>query len=214
MASYDYCTIEQVKAELSIGSGQAFVSTYDSILSNMVAEVSRMIDRYKKVPAGAYKTEDQQSDVTSYYHGSGGISQQISPHASITSVAVEETDGTYTAWSSGTDYFEFPDNYAALGEPIVRLDCNLKSSGAKRRWTYGQRRVKVIGALGISASVPDEVRRATVTQVSRWYNRAIAGWSDGGAVQDLGQMRYTKKMDPEVEDILRRVYPHRGNISL
>ena len=45
-------------------------------------------------------------------------------------------------------------------------------------------------------------RMATIIQASRWFKRGQQAFQDTGAVVELGQLRYTQKLDPDVAALL------------
>ncbi len=201
----DYTTTTSVKVDLDVG-GLSMGTSADVFLSNAITEASRLIDSYKRVEGDAYANN---SEETRYYDGTGQIRQPIDYASVINAVAVEETDGTYTTWSEDTDFFFFPENHDTIGEPIRWLIVNQKSDGNKSVWTHGQRRVKVVGKFGISTSAPAEVARACKIQVQRWFKRAQQGWADSSASPELGQVLFTRELDPDVKTILDSAFPHR-----
>lgn len=209
MADFDYTTVADIKVDLKTPTGATYPSDNDTALGNMISEASRLIDRYKRLEDGSYKTGDHASDETRYYFGSGSRRQVIDPATSITTVSVEETDGTYTAWAANTDFFYWPYNYSTLGEPIRALEVNTKSGTTKSVFTFGPQRVKVVGKFGISSSVPADIARACKIQVQRWLKRAQQGWADSGANRELGALTYVRELDPDVKLLLDNAFPHR-----
>lgn len=203
----DYTTAEEVKTDLEAGGATA-TAALDTFLVSAITEASRLIDRYKQVEDNAYNCAG--ADETRYFNGSGRVRQPVGYVASITSVAVEETDGTYTTWTEDTDYFNWPENHDTIAEPIRYLEVNQKSDGTKSVWTYGQRRVKVVGDFGIATSTPPEVNRACKIQVQRWAKRAQQGWADASTNTDLGQIQFRQSLDPDVKVILDKVFPRKG----
>lgn len=202
-----YCTAFEVRQELATGSGQASISQeHDEVVWNMCEEASRMIDDYKRVDHGAYLAS---ASSVRYFTGSGGVRQRIDPAVSISEVAVEETDGSYTTWTEDTDFFTWP--YHGDG-PILRLDVNTKSGSTKSTWTPGPKRVKVTAVWGVSATVPGQVGRACLITAARWFKRAQAGWQDAGGMAEMGQLIYTKEMDPEARKLLDRAMPRRARL--
>ena len=136
-----------------------------------------------------------------YFDGSGQVRQRIDQAVSVSEVAVEETDGTYTTWTVNTDYVTWP--YHGDG-PITRLDVIQKSGTTKSVWTYGGKRVKVTAVWGVTATPPSLIARFAKIQAARWYKRAQQGWQDAGGMAEMGQLTYTKQMDPEARLLLDR----------
>ena len=61
-------------------------------------------------------------------------------------------------------------------------------------------------------SPPDEIKQATIIQAMRWFKRGQQAFSDTGAVLELGQLRYTQKLDPDVALILES--PRFGRLTI
>lgn len=198
-----YCTALDVRSELSTGSGQISISDkYEDALWDMCVQCSRLIDRYKDLEEGAYLASGSE---VRYFDGSGDAWLWLgTPAVSISAVAVEETDGTWTTWAS-TDYFEWPYN----STPIKRLDVQDRSGTTKGAWTAGRKRVKITGVWGITTTVPDLIARAARTQVARWYKMAQQGWQEAGQVVEFGFMRYERRIDPDIRVMLDRAKPRR-----
>lgn len=198
-----YATSQDVRRELSASTGKAQLSPrHGCTIWDMVEEASRLVDRMRRLPDGGYRA----STVSTYYfdgNGEGSLWLPL-PLVSITQVAVEETDGTYTNWTENTDYFAWPYNET----PYLRLDVNRKSDTTKSTWIAGPRRVRVQGVFGCSSTPPEEIRRAVLIQVARWYKRATAGWADATGNAETGELRYVKKMDPDVAQLVHHAGPH------
>jgi hypothetical protein len=205
-----YATALDVRQELAAGaSNDAAIGEYDDdIIWDMCEEASRLIDDHKRVEHGAYLAGTSTS--ARYFSGSGNARQRIDPFVSVSSVEVEETDGTYTEWTEDTDFYTWPWDASSITEPIVALQTTRKSGSAKSVFTRGPKRVRVTGVPGIAASVPPAIRRAARILVARWYKRAQQGWADSAASPELGQLQFVKEMDPDVATILRSAWPGKG----
>lgn len=203
----DYATLEDVQELLSdtnLGVG------YDSLIEGLITRASRLIDRLTNRGEGAYAAS---TDETRYFDGSGGSELWIEELAAApTSVSVAETGdvdgaagtgGTYTLWST-SDYLLWPYNALLRGEPYVRLDIDLLN-GSKGMW-YGFRKgVKVVGKFGWSTAAPEDVKQGTLITAVRWFKRAQQAFQDTGAILELGQLRYVKALDPDVEEMVRHL---------
>ena len=191
----DYCTAAEIKAAMPDGN---WGTSYDTLLSILAARASRTIDRYTARKPGAYKVD---ADVTRYYDGSGEAEQLIGELAAApTSVAVAEGGDiktpTYTLWAS-TDYMLWPYNALDRGEPYTRLVID-NLNGSKSVWYEYPKSVKIVGKFGYSAAPPDDVVQATIIQAARWFKRGQQAFQDTGAIVELGQLTYTKALDPDV----------------
>lgn len=213
-AEFTYTTPDNVKAELELGSGTTFPSSLDGLLGDMIEQASRLIDSFKSVEPGAYKTADVAADETRYYFGTGLPDQPIDFTTSITTVAVEETDNTYTTWTVDVDFYTLPYNAALIGEPIRRLEIVPKTGTTKSVWTYGPKRVRVVGKFGVSVNPPADIARACLIQSQRWYHRAVQGWHDTGATSELGQLTFTQQLDPDIKTLLAGAFPHTSRVSI
>ena len=201
--TYDgYCTALDVRRELAGGSGQAALGTeHDAALWEIIVEVSRLIDAYKQVPEGAYLAS---SSEVRYLDGDGSRWLWLDwPAVSVSLVEVEETDGTWSEYSSD-DWWSWP--YSGEG-PIRRLDISDRTSGSESAWRQGPRRVRVTGVWGVSATVPELVRRACKTQAARWWKRAMQGWSDEGGAAEFGVATYGPELDKDVRRTLALARP-------
>jgi len=201
-----YCTAGDVRRELGMGSGnQQIGAEHEDVLWDMAIEATRLIDRFKRVEPGAYSASGSE---TRYFPGSGMNYQRIDHAVSVSKVEVEETDGTYTEWTADTDYFTWPYNAAAIGESIRALEVSEKSPTTKSVFTAGRKRVKVTGVWGIASTPPDDIARACKIQTARWFKRAQQAWQDAGmSAAESGQMSYVKKLDPDVETLLKGAFP-------
>lgn len=200
-----YATALDVRKELASGSGASAISqAYDDVLWDMLVEASRLIDAYKNVEAGGYMAAGSEAR---YFdgNGKGWLWLDGSPAVSISAVAVEEVDGTYTTWAA-TDYLTWPYNET----PIRRLDVNAKTGGTKSSWTPGAKRVKITGVWGWSTTPPELIARAAKIQAARWYKQAMQGWSDVGGPPTMGILRYTRQLDEDVKTLLDLADPQRG----
>ena len=204
-----YCEAYDIRNELAIGSGADVTSgQWDRALDAMAEECSRLIDAYCNVEDNAFLAS---GSATRYVDGDGSTQLWLPwPAVSISAVAVEETDGTYTTWTQATDYYRWPyqDDSGLTLNPILRLDVNRKSDGDKSRWTAGQRRVRIAGVWGVSSTVPDLVRRACIIQCANWYKMAMQGWSDTGGSPEFGQLEYPHKLDKSVVELVKRYKRH------
>lgn len=202
-----YCTALDVRQELSTGSGRDAVSdAHDHVLWNMAVEASRWIDDFKRIEHGAYLAS---TSATRDFFGSGIDIQNIDYAVSISVVAVEETDGTYTTWTADTDFYTWP--YSG-DEPIRKLEVNLKSDGSKSVWTHGQKRVRVTGVWGVTATPPEPIVRACKILAASMYKRAQQGWSITGGTAELGQIRSSVEIETIVKEFLVKMYPRRIGI--
>lgn len=174
-------------------------STYDAILTVLAKRASRAIDRFTGRDAGAFYVA---VDTIRYYDGSGERDQWIDELAAApTSVAVAEAGDLtdYTAWAS-SDYMVWPYH----GGPYARLDID-QLYGSKSIWYRFPKSVKVVGKFGYSTEPPDDVVMATIIQAARWFKRGQQAFRDTGAITELGQLTYTKSLDPDVAELIKHL---------
>lgn len=203
-----YASAFDVRKELAAGSGQTSIGQeHEDTIWDMLIEASRLIDQHKRVEPGAYDADD--SD-TRYFFGSGTERQWVSYMVSLTSVAVEETDGTYTTWTEDTDFYTWPYNASSISEPIRALEVIDKTGTTKSVFTKGAKRVKVVGVFGVSSSPPEPIQRACKIQAARWFKQALQGWQDASMGGEFGQLLYTKELDPNVKTLLNSAFPVKG----
>jgi hypothetical protein len=204
-----YCSSFDIRQGMATGGTGTSASNakFGHVIWEDIIRASRLIDRMKRVPDGAYRAT---TSTDMYYYGSGNSVQPIDNFASISAVAVDEmASGSYTAWVAG-DYDTWPYNHTALGESIRRLDINDTSGTTKSIFTKGARRVKVTGVPGISTTPPPDIVRACQIQVTRWYKRTQQAWQDASANADLGQVLFVRNLDPDVQTIINYAFPHTG----
>jgi hypothetical protein len=196
-----YATLTEIKAMLP-ESGLASSTDYDDMLNSLSIAASRLIDR--EVGRGDGYFYPSTADYTRYYDGSGETSLWIDETVSITTVKVAEDGGIsssdYTTWSS-TDFIAWPYNYSQIGMPIMRLDVD-RLNGSKMYWNAYRKSVSITGVFGYSITPPADIVQACIIQVVRWFMRAKQAFQDAGAAPELGQLFYTRKLDPDVALIL------------
>lgn len=62
--------------------------------------------------------------------------------------------------------------------------------------------LRVTAKWGYAATVPSVVKQATIIIATRMFKRGQSAWTDATANADLGQMVYTKEVDPDVKALL------------
>jgi len=199
----DYVTVAEVKADMpdsDIGS----LSDYDTVINEMITAASRLIDR--EVGGWTDYFDAGTTDTTRYYDGSGEQEQWVDPMVELTSVSVSEGGGRcstcYTDWTLDTDYYVWPYNYSGIGKPIEKLIVD-NDSGSKGNFYSVRKGVKVTGRFGYSDSPPDDIVQAVKITVMRWFMRSKQAYQDTSASAQLGQLMYTKSLDPDVIELLR-----------
>jgi hypothetical protein len=197
----NYITEDEIKEAMP---DQSWSTAYDSLLDSLASRASRAIDRYTNRAPGSYLVA---TTSIRYFTGDGSIYLYPGEMAEApTAVAVAETGDltTYTAWSTASDYWPTPYNAASEGEPYTGLEID-PVGGTKMLWPTFPRSVRVTAKWGHAASVPDDVKQAALIQAVRWFKRGQQGYQDVGAIAELGQLRYVKGLDPDVETLIEHL---------
>lgn len=196
MAANDYCSWAEVEATLV---GPTWGSTYDTIGALLITRCSRAIDTYADVEPGFFYVS---ADTTRWFDGTGSAHLWVGRLAAApTTVSMALTGvvdnaagsgGSYTALTT-SDYLLWPSNSLLEGEPYERLDI---AGSTYTAWEQGYKTVKIVGKYGWATAVPDEIKQATIIEVTKILNRGLQAYQDTGAVVDLAQMTYTQPLDP------------------
>lgn len=197
----DYVTLAEVKADLPDFDTDT-LDEYDQVLTGMITAASRLIDReVGGWPDYFYASTSE----TRYYDGSGEEEQWIDPMTSLTSLSVSEGGGrastSYSDWTENTDFYVWPYNYASLNVPIQKLIVD-NDSGSKGTFCSTRKGVKVTGVFGYSTTPPNDIKQACKITAMRWFMRSKQSYQDTSASAQLGQLFYTKALDPDVIEIL------------
>lgn len=189
MPPADYTTAGAIRALLPDVS---WGTTYDAALSTLITRASRLVDSYLGRAPGAFAASE---DAVQTFRGDGTGELWIGELAAApTLVEVKPPGGSYTAWDAA-DYDTYPYTAPAWG-PIVRLD------SLREGWPDTPRGVRITGRWGFSTTVPEEVAEAVTIQTVRWFKRGQQAYADVGAITELGQLRYVKALDPDVQVLL------------
>lgn len=183
-------------------------TSYDTLLASVATRASRMIDVYTGRQAGAFYVS---ADTTRYFSGESCV--WIGELATApTTVSVAEsglvdnsanTGGTYTTWSAD-DYLLWPYNAVNEARPYLRIDVNVLG-GVKASFYGFNKGVKIVGKFGYSTTTPDAVKQAAITQSARLFKRGQQGYTDAGAITQLGQVTYLQALDPDVKEIVKHL---------
>lgn len=197
MPPNDYATVEDVKAELGVDT--PLDDSYDGVLARIITQVSRLVDRVTGREPGAYAVEE---DSVRYFDGRASTELWIGELATVPSevaVAVMGDPTTYTVWDAA-DVVCWPYNAEAEGRPYLRLD--IAPGSRHLSWLAGRRGIRITGRFGYSTVVPGDIERAVIIQAVRSFKRAQQAYQDVGAISELGQLRYVKALDPDVQLIV------------
>lgn len=185
-----YTTGSAVKTALGI-----IDATSDSELELVIESVSRLIDDY----CGRFFYQSAAS--TAFYTAQDYLVQPIDDFASVSSIATDgDANGTYsTSWTINTDCALAPFNAATTGRPFTEIIA--LTEGANTFPVQIVKAVRVVGTRGWP-SVPVTIQQATITTVSRLFNRRNTPFGIASA-PEIGQMRLLARLDPDVEQLLR-----------
>lgn len=202
----DYITKADIKAAMPDGN---WGTTYDSELDRLSTAASRAVDRACNREDGFFKVTD---DSTRFFTGDGCSELWVDPFYAITELATDDAwSGTYTPWSVN-DYFTYPYNAAQRQEPYRKLEINQLGSNRLYYWPRFPRSVRMIAKFGFAATPPALIVQASIIQATRWWKRQTQAFSDVSAVLELGQVVFTKKLDPDLEQIVN-TYPYAEALS-
>jgi hypothetical protein len=123
--------------------------------------------------------------------------------AGATSITVSDADGLdlsgYTPRFQHGQLLLIGSEQFALGTVVAATTNTLTVVGAQ----HGTTAAIHAKAATISIWRPDSlVKQATIAQALRWFKRGQQAFQDTGGVAELGQITYTKRLDPEIEMML------------
>jgi hypothetical protein len=167
-----------------------------TMLEELLDAISRKIDNFCGVPDNWFIAEDPES--IKYFLADGKPWLRIPECIEVTAVAVKDTytDTTYTSWDSpssayagdgdwlpASGTYEYP-LYGRLPYTLLIVDPN----GDFSVFTNGVKlpTVQVTAKWGYSASVPADIREATLAQTTVLYKRFQGSMSASLASSDLG----------------------------
>lgn len=195
-----YATPDEIKAELEITG-----TTYDARFLALAERATKFINTLCQRKDG-FVADANASART--YDGSGLEYQWIDECISVSTVEVKdaetEADTAYDTWTADTDW------RAAQGTPS-RPDWNrtpytfliIDPNSGESYFTEGMRTVRVTARWGYAATVPDEIKQACIIQAGRWWKRGQSGYADTAGGPEWGELRFARKLDPDVEAILK-----------
>ena len=174
-----------------------------SILTALATRASRLIDNWFGYPENTFSVE---TETIKYFDGSGNSELFVTFLADTPSAVAVAEAGDFTSltdWET-TDYILWPYNAMDEGFPYRALYIDL-INGTKLVWPKFRRAIKITAKWGWSISAPEPIQEATIIQAARWFKRGQQAFQDAGAVTELMSLRYLKKIDPDVELILRKM---------
>jgi hypothetical protein len=211
-----YATAADLRARI----GKVSV-TSDTVLTALIAAAQQNVNDFCNRPDGF---EALAVGTARIYSGSGLSYQWIDECVSVSAVAVKEsaTDATYTAWAAG-DYITArgdprDPNFNRLPKTMLIVD----PTGSQSIFTGGRYSnlqgfppdidakvtsrgvptIQVTAKWGYSVTPPTPVKEACLIEATRLFKRFESGMSDTLASSELGQLMYTKEIDPDAKLLL------------
>ena len=207
----DYCTVVELKAAMN-----KVTNPDDAVLTSTITAVSRAIDSACNRPDG-FIAELDGYESTRYYPGTGKAYQWIDECVSVDSVWVKDSatdeENEYVAWVVGVVGATLgADVFPATGDPkrpdFVTTPYTLLVVGPNGDYSMFTKSimtptVKVTARWGYAASVPAQIKEATIMQAARWYKLVQGAMARALASAEVGgPMIYPGQLDPDVKFIL------------
>lgn len=181
------------------------VSIDDSLDTFIESLIDGVEDYVESVTGRKFEAPDPDTATTRYYDGNGLTKLSIDDIREITSVTVDDV-----ALAVNVDYFPFPLNALADGEPYERLDLNQNVGGnqnPRANSTYvfdcGQRNVVVVGKFGYSATPPAAIKMACIKIASGMIRENITTDLKEVTAETLGEYNVTYGKISEVANAVK-----------
>jgi hypothetical protein len=182
-----YATLTDVKNALRITD-----AIDDSLLEVAIESASRMIDSYTA------RTFSNAGTAVRHYAATDSLNLIIDDAISVTKVeSTDEIGDTYTEWTA-TDYQLEPLNSRSDG--LYMPYTGIRAINTYTWPVVDQQALCKITAVWGWASVPTAIKQATIIQSSRLYKRLDSPLGVLG-MGDLGQIRVSRYLDPDVEQL-------------
>lgn len=190
MAESDYCTLEDVKAQLDLDAGN---TQHDAAILRAISAVSRHIDNY------CWRRFHAQQE-TRCYTASFENWLDVDDLLSVSSIATDESGArSYPTRWSAEDYDLLPENASADGKPYTVIATR---EGGAHRFPVGIRGgVQIDGMFGYAAEIPAPITAACVLQSVRLFKRRDAIFGVAGSAE-MGQQLVIARLDPDVRQLL------------
>lgn len=190
MATTEYATVDELKANLSIEDDDE-----DDILDRVLRSASRAVDGHCR---RRFWLDDDPT--IRYFDARSRVVVRVDDigHATVTVATDDDESGAYAAaWGAG-DFTLQPRNAGAESRPWTRLSV---SSAGVRTFPLGPGLVKVTARFGWP-SVPAAVKDATLLQAARWYHRKDTPFAIADVAQSETALRLFSTLDPDVVVLL------------
>jgi hypothetical protein len=187
-----YCEFDDIEESMPDTS---WSGDYITVLEALSERASLLIDRATgREPSAFYASDTATARI---FDGGGCGSQWVDEMAAAPTLVEVDESGiySYATWTT-SDYAVWPYN----ATPYTRLD--ILRTGDHAAWPCYTRSVRVTARWGYSLTPPEDIKQATIIQTIRWFKRAQQAYQDAGAIVELGQLRYVRQLDPDVEFIV------------
>jgi len=216
-----YATADELKAQ----PGMTGVDN-DTLIDTLLSAASRAVDGYcRRREAGFVAVV---SATAKLYDGNNLPYIWTNENIEVTLVEIKQSVGDSFTSLASTDWIEFrgspemPDYSNLPRAGIILLASGDYSyfpdlSRAGYSWGFNSRygssrvstvprvepNVRVTAKWGYAATVPSEVKQATITLASRWFKRGQSFWADVSANSaGGGELFWRKVVDPDVQFML------------
>ena len=179
-----YVTREELRDRLS--GDESLGSEYDDRLDDLIGVCQKAVDTYT-----GRVWESPASAARFYVPTVGSTVLDIDDAQSVTEVA-EKSNGTWTALAA-SDWSEWPG-----GPPTDRL---IRETGYWQRSLRGPS-VRVTGVFATTATVPDDVKEATMILASRLFARPDSATGVEGGGIETG-LFFVMRNDPDFQALLQ-----------
>jgi len=182
-----YATLDQL--EQRINRGQDWTVAERAALTQLTADVSRLIDKYTR--RHFWQTA---SGTVRYFTASGASMMFVDDIVTLTTLETDENgDRTYENTWAATDYDQLPYNASEVYEPYTRL--RVTPTGSYAFPAGVPKGVKITGVFGWP-EVPDGIREVTLLEVARLWAQ---GRSPSGIVAspELGTFMVEPQLHPQ-----------------
>lgn len=189
----NYITLEQVKGELKLQG-----ESNDAIITGIIEDAEEAIELF--CDRQFYATT-----ATRYFRGAGS-KLFIDDLLSVTTFKLDEDgDGTFESTLAATDYVLFPLNKDPKRWVEISDDSDYGGFAAGRK-----KGVQIVGSWGYSSTTPKPIKRATLMQVCRWYERRKSGYATIVGAPEMGsEMKIFHGLDKDVAWMLRALVRRR-----
>lgn len=208
----DYATLAELKILANVT-----VTKFDVGLQSLLDAAAAAIDRFCRRPGGFV---GDGSASTRYYSGDGSDVLRIDECVAVSAVAIKESvsddEDDYTTWTVGTvgtttEADVFPASGDSRTPEFNRLPYTMLVIGPNGDYSaftsgrvgkMGFPTAKITAKWGYAEEAPDDITTATIMQATRWFKRLQGGMSDTLLTGELGQLMFTRRLDPDVTQIL------------